>query len=74
MLSQLEKKFENEGQVSPLGAPQHGPELRYNGAPFGDNVLNGLKITYRNFNQLEAAFRHPPEFGPGGLQVPSQLA
>ena len=58
MLSQLEKKFENEGQVSPLGAPQHGPEMSNDGARIGDNVLNGLKITYRNFNQLEAAFRH----------------
>ena len=33
-----------------------------------------LKITHRNFNQLESAFRHPPKTVPRGLQIPSQLA
>ena len=56
-----------------LEFPPMGP-VEIPGQHFGDNVLIGLQITNRNFNQLEAAFRHPPKTVPRGLQIPSQLA
>ena len=51
-----------------------GPKRFFPGARIGDNVLIGLKITRCNFNQLEAAFRHPAKSFPRGLQITGQLA
>ena len=74
MLSHSDKSIENRRKLSPLGDPPHRPTISDPGARIGDNVLIGLKITNRNFNQLEAAFRHPAKTVPRGVQIPSQLA
>ena len=58
VLNQLGKNIENKRKLSPLGVLPHGPKIKNLPQTFGDNVLITLKITDRNFNQLEAAFRH----------------
>ena len=75
--NQVEHTWQKYGKyrksVASWGSP-HRPKKKNNGPGFGDNVLNGLKINRRNFNQLEAAFRHPDKSVTKGVQIPSQLA
>ena len=52
----------------------HRPKMKPSRRALRWQRLIKLKINHCNFNQLDAAFRHPPKTVPRGVQIPSQLA